>query len=129
MRFARLLVFDDEPTICGLISDFAEEAEFDVVSATDLAGFLAHLGGAPADAIMIDLNIPGVDTADVMRHIAESRREAAIMLMTGADERAFVVAERLGHDHGLRICGRLQKPFSLDGFIARMKQLHAEIGK
>jgi len=127
MPLLKLIVFDDELALCELISEFAAEAEFEAVSATTVDAFLAHLRAVPADVVAIDLHVPGVHTDDVMRCIAESRPNAAVLLMTGAAEEAFANAERLGRRRGLRICGRLQKPFTLEEIIDLLKRLHGEI--
>ena len=127
MSRPRLIAFDDEPDICELVSESAEQVGFEAVSASDFATFTAHLSGGPADVVVLDLQIPGVDGIEVMRHLGSKECKASIIILSGVDERTLAAAERVGRTYGLRIHGRFRKPFLVREFQAELRSLRQKI--
>ena len=68
----RLLLIEDDPGDSRLVREALSETgtvRFDLVRAADLAEGLAILAAQPADAILLDLNLPGVDGRHVLTAI------------------------------------------------------------
>ena len=56
---ARILVVDDEPDLRALLADYLGMQGFAVGTAADAAELDARLAEAPADVIVLDINMPG----------------------------------------------------------------------
>ena len=58
MTAARILVVDDEPDLRALLADYLEMQGFSVGAASNTAELDARLAEAPADVIVLDINMP-----------------------------------------------------------------------
>lgn len=108
----RILVIDDDNSVCELVSALARTMGFDCVTTKDAATF-ASLVFPDTALILLDLMMPGMDGIEVLRLLGERRCRARILLMSGMDKRILETAERLAHSLGLQVVGHLQKPFPL----------------
>src|SRR5580700_9890105 len=108
----RILVIDDDNTICEVVSALARTLGFECVTTKDATSFTDSIS-ADTDLILLDLVMPGMDGIEVLRMLGERRCRAQILLMSGVDKRVLETAEKLAHSLGLRVVGHLQKPFPL----------------
>ena len=107
-----LLVVDDEPELAQLIGEFARRAGYDVTSTSDPDDFdrLYHDG---FDVVVLDLWMPRRDGIELLRHLAERRSRARVILISGFDDRVLEAARRLAASYGLNVVGALTKPVRL----------------
>jgi two-component system, OmpR family, phosphate regulon response regulator OmpR len=63
----RIIVVDDDPELRGLLQRFLAEHGFGVRAVPDGAGLSAQLAREPADAIVLDLMMPGEDGLAICR--------------------------------------------------------------
>ena len=96
----RILVIDDDNSVCELVSALARTMGFDCVTTKDAATF-ASLVFPDTALILLDLMMPGMDGIEVLRLLGERRCRARILLMSGMDKRILETAERLAHSLGL----------------------------
>ncbi len=108
----RILVIDDDNTVCELVTALARAMGFDCVATKDAAAF-SNVEFPDTALILLDLMMPGMDGIEVLRLLGERHSRARILLMSGMDKRVLETAEKLAHSLGLRVVGRLQKPFPL----------------
>jgi CheY-like chemotaxis protein len=80
---ATILVIDDDVQICRLIRLVLEAAGYSVREATGGAEGIALYGDAPADVVLCDLQMPGVDGLTTMRALRRLDANARIIAMTG----------------------------------------------
>jgi len=106
----RLLVVDDEAGIRVLLKTVAEALGFEVRTSGNAEEFVAALKAFQPTMLVLDLNMPGCDGVELLRHLAKVGSEALVLLISGEDQRVLNAAERLGQSHGLRMAGVLQKP-------------------
>lgn len=109
----RLLIIDDEPAICEFIREAVSEWDFEALSATRYAEIEFAFRAFKPAMILLDLAMPDRDGVEVLRLLARERCEAAIVLVSGFDERVLNAAVRLGLDLGLRMVGTLRKPIGI----------------
>ena len=78
----RLLVIDDDRSILTLIGTVALAEGFDVVTTVDGREALAHLRDRPADLVLVDLRMPGLNGWDVIEHIKKVSPETEVIIST-----------------------------------------------
>ena len=106
----RLLAIDDSPDMGDLIAFVAEPLGYECMHAMTFAVAKEMLTDA-LDVIVVDLMMPDIDGIEVLRYLAQQRCTAGILLLSGADRRLLSVAEEMARASGLRVLGRLSKPF------------------
>lgn len=110
-RVTTLFVIDDDIEVATLIGTIAERAGFKVATICDSTTVFDALQRDEPDAIVLDLQMPGLDGIQVLRALAERQAQAGILLVSGMDERIRAAAETFGSEKGLRLLGTMQKPF------------------
>lgn len=113
---AQLLVVDDEPRILSFVSRALTARGYAVDGAVDGAQAL-HLAGVRSyDMILLDLRMPGLDGAAVLRALtAVTPRPRVIVLSAVADVQTKVDLLDLG------ACDYLAKPFAIAELLARVR--------
>lgn len=85
----RLLVVDDDVSICNQLASGLAQAGFQVVTANDAAGALTQAHQTPPDVAIVDLGMPGVSGFDVIRHLkALQGTSVHVIVLTGQDDEA-----------------------------------------
>jgi two-component system response regulator AlgR len=87
----RLMIVDDEPPARERLARLvAELAGHDVVAeAGDGREALERLDAAAADALLLDIRMPGMDGLEVARHLAGLEQAPAVIFTTAYDEFAL----------------------------------------
>jgi CheY-like chemotaxis protein len=110
----RILIVDDDPAVLDVTRSMARAFGCHSLLADNaqqgLEMFREHSGSL--DAVLVDLNMPGLGGLELIRLIREHRADAHVLLMTGdhVDEPVLTAA-------GIPADCLLNKPFSL----ARLK--------
>jgi EAL domain-containing protein (putative c-di-GMP-specific phosphodiesterase class I)/DNA-binding NarL/FixJ family response regulator len=118
---ARILVLDDDPFMLKLLDLMLGSLGFTQV--TTCANGRAALewidspAGAPA-LILFDLNMPGMDGVEFVRHLVERRYGGSLILVSGENERMLQTAESLVRAHGMTVLGRLHKSVRREALVA-----------
>lgn len=108
----RLLVIDDDPAICQLLSDLARGFGYDTTTASTPDEIFERLGGSYA-LIMLDLSLGETDGMRVMRALAEEQPGANLVLLTGADASVLQGARRVAELSGFQVVASVSKPASI----------------
>jgi len=111
MGGSRILVVDDDEMIRGYLRNTAEGLGYEVTTASDTESFKRTFKASDPDVVLLDLILPGMDGIEMLKFLASAHCQVPVLLMSGLDERAMQAAGRLGHTHGLRMFGGLEKPF------------------
>jgi two-component system phosphate regulon response regulator PhoB len=121
----RVLVVDDEADIAELLTYNFQEAGYEVLAATDgMAAVSAAQRWLP-EAIVLDLNLPGLDGFAVceMLRVLPSTRDIPILMLTAfASEESRAVGLKLGANE------YLTKPFSPRDVVTRVRELMRQSG-
>lgn len=119
----RILVVDDEPSICELISTSLKFVGFDVRTAATGSQALTVAEEFKPHAMILDVMLPDLDGFEVCRRIRNEGHPIGVLFLSAKDEMKDKV-------QGLTIGGDdyMTKPFSLEELVARLRALLRRIG-
>ncbi|GAB3763190.1 DNA-binding response OmpR family regulator [Nocardioides ginsengisegetis] len=103
---ACVLVVDDDHTVREVVVSYLRAHEHQVLEAGDGETALRTMQETPADLVVLDLMLPGIDGLEVCRRLRQSSNVPVIMLTALGDETDRVV----GLEHGAD--DYVTKPFS-----------------
>ena len=115
----RILVIEDNSDIAANLGDYLEDRGHTVDFAADGVTGLHLAVVHEFDAIVLDLNLPGMDGIEVCRKLRnEARKQTPVLMLTARSD----VKDRV---HGLNLGADdyLAKPFELTELEARVKAL------
>ncbi|MEM5400386.1 MULTISPECIES: response regulator [Paraburkholderia] len=112
-----VLVVDDDPAICELISGYMSDNDLRVTVAGNGTEMTAALSEFAIDLIILDLRMPGEDGMQIARRIREQSSLPIIVVSGRLDEADRVMALELGADD------YMTKPFSSRELLARIRAL------
>jgi two-component system response regulator MprA len=114
----RVLVADDDRAIRESLARALELEGYEVVVTSDGAAALSAVKEQPADVLVLDVMMPGIDGLTVCRVLRAERDRTPILMLTARTETSDRVA---GLDAGAD--DYLPKPFELDELLARLRAL------
>jgi EAL domain-containing protein (putative c-di-GMP-specific phosphodiesterase class I)/DNA-binding NarL/FixJ family response regulator len=111
----KVLILDDEPFMRMLLSEMLSNLGLTQTTAyengTEALAYINSPDNA-VDLILLDINMPGMDGIEFVRHLANCSYHGSLILISGEDERMLQTAEKLVKTHNINILGHLQKPVS-----------------
>jgi DNA-binding response OmpR family regulator len=110
-----LLVVDDEPAWVGALGAVLGKAGHRIVAAYDGDEALRRFRAEPVDVVLLDLAMPKLDGAEVVRVIRAESNTPIIVVSGERDRAATVELLDLGADDYVR------KPFRADELLARVR--------
>jgi two-component system response regulator MprA len=120
----RILVVDDERAVRESLRRALELEGYDVDLAEDGESALERLSGtAEADAVILDVLMPGIDGLEVCRRLRAGQNEVPVLMLTA---RAEIDSRVAGLDAGAD--DYLPKPFALAELLARLRALLRRAG-
>lgn len=78
----KILVVDDEPLFCEIMSNFLEEKGYSVAVAYDGNRALEAYGTQGPDIVLLDVRMPGKDGLETLRELKALDPEANVMMIT-----------------------------------------------
>ncbi|MGF1628311.1 MAG: EAL domain-containing protein [Kiloniellaceae bacterium] len=122
----KVLIVDDNRFIVRLIRSYLQKLHASVLlEAHDGASALLQVDAADIDVIICDLNMPGMDGIELLRHLADRQAPPAVILLSGQDRSVLNTAVQLGRAHGLLVLGSVSKPFTLAQLKVLLEQVDA----
>lgn len=112
-----VLVVEDEPKLAALLCDYLRANGFAPHAVADGTAALAVVSGLRPAAVLLDLNLPGLDGMEVCRALRRDSNVPILMLTARVDEIDRVLGLEIGADDYL--C----KPYSPREVVARVRAL------
>lgn len=104
----RMLIVDDEQTVCGCLEQFFGKRGFTVTSAFSGEEALAKLKDGAVDILLLDILLPGIHGIEVLKRAKQLYPSARVIVMTALDHQPLQEeARRYGAD------AFVMKPFDL----------------
>jgi two-component system OmpR family response regulator len=118
MSGERILVVDDDENLRSMLSAALRHHGFVVDAANDGVQGLAALKDSRPDLVVLDVMMPGIDGFEVCRRMRADGDDTPMLFLTARDASRDKV-------HGLRLGADdyLEKPFSLDELVARIRAI------
>jgi DNA-binding response OmpR family regulator len=127
MAKLKILVIDDDPNICELISLYADKQGYQAFSANDGATGIDILYEASPDLVVLDIMLPEMDGWEICKFIREGSSVPIIMLTGRGESYDKVKGLEIGADD------YMVKPFDPKELMARIKavlrRIHPSIGE
>jgi two-component system response regulator BaeR len=124
MERQQVLIVEDEPKIAALLEDYLQAKggyETQIITRGDEV--LDHFRAKPADIVLLDLMLPGLDGIEVCKQIRAESTVPIIMVTARVEEIDRLLGLELGADD--YIC----KPFSPREVVARVKAVLRRSGR
>ena len=112
-----ILIIDDDTELTGLLIEFLSSYKYNIVAKHTPEKGLEHLEKKGADAIILDIMLPGMDGFQVLRKIRENSAIPVIMLTARGEVTDRIVGLELGADD------YLPKPFEPRELLARIQSI------
>jgi CheY-like chemotaxis protein len=120
---SRIVVVDDDLKVLRAVAAYLRGLGHDVRTATDGLEATAALSEAPADLVVTDINMPGMDGIEIITSLRDAASDTPIIAMSGGGlfDGAMLLdsAEALGADR------TLGKPFDLEDLRRAVDELIA----
>jgi len=110
-----ILIIEDEVELAQILRDYMEKAGFRVQTAANGTTAVSIFRHAPADLVILDLNLPGMDGLDVARELRRTSSVPIIMATARVEESDRLVGLELGADD------YVIKPYSPREVVARVR--------
>ena len=112
-----ILIIDDDTQLTELLIEFLSSYKYNVVAKHTPEKGLEYLEKKDADAIILDIMLPGMDGFQVLRKIRENSAIPIIMLTARGEVTDRIVGLELGADD------YLSKPFEPRELLARIQSI------
>jgi DNA-binding response OmpR family regulator len=113
----RILTVEDDERIRTAVRMALEDEGWEVVEAESGEDALVAFGGGPADVVLIDLMLPGMDGFELCRNIRKTSDVPIVMVTARADTHDVVAGLEAGADD------YVTKPFQPKELSARIRAL------
>jgi two-component system response regulator CpxR len=111
----RLLLIDDDRTLCGLMVEFFAQHGFCTEIATTPADGLSILANSSFDLVVLDVMLPMIDGFEVLRQIRKRSDIPVVMLTAMTSQADRINGLNAGADD------YLPKPFAPEELLARIR--------
>ncbi len=117
---SRVLIVDDDPVarrqITMLLSSLGVHEVLTVEGAKTALIELAHTNGS-IDLLISDLNMPGMDGIEFLRHLADNNYRGCLIIASGVEEQLLQTAAEMARAKGMNLRGILKKPVTRNALL------------
>ena len=105
--------------ISGVLNAMSGQEALDILNENE--------GGV--DVVICDLNMPGMDGVELIRHMAKKNYSGSVIVTSGEDVRILKTVEKLAIEHDLHVLGVLEKPATpakISELLDQLDQIRSE---
>lgn len=115
MQKAKILIVEDDDSIADFLNVTLQSKGFEVARASDGLIAIKRFEEVRPDAVLLDLNLPGLEGTEILRHIRTVSEVPVLVVSVRNDELDKVGTLELGADD------YITKPFSARELVARIR--------
>jgi DNA-binding response OmpR family regulator len=115
----KILFIDDDPTLLDLLSQYLQEAQYEVFTASTGAMGIKLAYNERPDLVLLDVMMPGMDGWEICARLREMTQVPVVMVTAKSSEADKLRGFRLGVDD------YVTKPFSFAELVARIQAVLA----
>lgn len=115
---AKILVVEDDPTMCEMLEYNLRRHGFEVETASDGPSGLNKASHPDVSLLILDLMLPGIDGMKITQELRQRKPELVILMLTAKGEEKVKLEGFLAG-----VDDFLAKPFSMDELLARVRAL------
>lgn len=78
----KILVIDDEPDLCEVVSNYLGKRGYEVITATSAQEGLSRLMIEKPSLIILDIRMPGMDGIECLRRIKKLQKDVLVIMVT-----------------------------------------------
>lgn len=122
--YGRVAICDDEARLAALMAGLLRQHGYEacpVSSGAELLDLMRRSGGSGFDAVVLDVNLAGEDTSEVLRAL-QAHARVPVILSSGYGEDDL--APELREQPNVR--GYLGKPYTADRLVAVIQRVRSE---
>ena len=116
---SRIMIIDDDEGVRVMLRRMLEREGHTVIDEPDGKSALRHFAGDPADLVISDVYMPGMDGIDFLLRVRDTFPEARIIMISGGGQleadTVLNAASRLGADRVVK------KPFSVTDMLEEVR--------
>jgi DNA-binding response OmpR family regulator len=118
-----ILVIEDDPNVRTLLRDIFVEEDYDVLLAASGEKALVTLTTVQPDLITLDLDLPGINGAVVLRQLREQQETERLPVVLVSAK------ERISSEVKAQAQAIVRKPFDVDDLLAVVRRLLPPLAK
>ena len=120
----KILVVDDEPTICSMMNVFLTQIGYEVRTVNSGDDAITAFDNDPPDMVLLDISMPGMRGIDVLQLMKNRKANCGIIMLSAyGDDQTIQEAMDMG-----AYCN-IQKPMELMDLKQRLVELHQHISE
>jgi len=112
MTKKKILIIDDEDDIRAGVIEFGQDLGYEMLEAANGADGYYKLEQSQPDAILLDLNMPGLNGLELLRQIKKRYPHIMVIVITGAGSRVIEAQIRQMGQYGY-----IEKPFDVEALF------------
>lgn len=114
----KILIVDDDQSLCEVLSDDLAEIGFDTSYVTNADDALKIINSIPVDLILLDLKMPEKDGFWVLKKLRELEKDIKVIVLTAfADVKSAIDSANLGANDFI------SKPYDLDELLISIRKV------
>jgi EAL domain-containing protein (putative c-di-GMP-specific phosphodiesterase class I)/FixJ family two-component response regulator len=123
-----VLVAEDHVFQRSVVVDYLlQHGVKEVLEAGDGIGAMSTMNSrpTPVDVLFCDLDMPGMDGVELIRHVAATSLAHSVVLLSGLDTILIDSVESMARAHGLNVLGTIEKPVTpqrISNVLARYRK-------
>lgn len=112
----QILIVDDEPSICALLSELLEDNGYQCTSVPDGTQAMQLIFSDHYQLVLLDISMPGMSGINILRSLKASGKKMPVIILSGSDADSLVAeAMHLGARDFIL------KPFDLETILTSIE--------
>ena len=124
---ARVLIVDDDPSVCDVVQKLLESLGFTVITATSGRAALEAAGQHAFAAAIVDLCMPTMHGLEIVRNLKALTPDTKLIVMSGLLD-GPPAPDFIGMAANLKGIDRLSKPFGRRELLSLLPPPSADLG-